>query len=87
MKKTKRMQTYVGIDVSKLTIDVCLLNHELYQDHQQFENSTKGFGDLKAWLRNKDFFTEKKSLFCMEHTGLYTRQLVSMLLQWIFRLN
>lgn len=77
-----RMQSYVGIDVSKLTIDVCLLNLELYQEHQQFENSVKGFGELKSWLRNKDFFSEKKSLFCMEHTGLYTRQLVSTLLQW-----
>lgn len=76
------MQSFVGIDVSKLTIDVCLLNQELFQEHQQFENSKEGFSQLKAWLRNKDFFSEKKSLFCMEHTGLYTRQLVSMLLQW-----
>lgn len=76
------MQSYVGIDVSKLTIDVCLLNQELFQEHQQFENSAKGFSELKSWLRNKDFFSEKKSLFCMEHTGLYTRQLVSMLLHW-----
>ena len=76
------MQSYVGIDVSKLTIDVCVLNQELYQAHQQFENSPNGFAELKVWLRDKDFFSEKKSLFCMEHTGLYTRQLVSMLLQW-----
>ncbi len=82
MKKTKLMQSYVGIDVSKLTIDVCVLNQELYQEHHQFENSSKGFVELKTWLRNKDFFSEKKSLFCMEHTGLYTRQLVGMLLQW-----
>ena len=82
MKKTKKMQSYVGIDVSKLTIDVCVLCTDNAADHNQFENSTEGFIKLKSWLRNKDFFEEKKSLFCMEHTGLYTRQLVSFILQW-----
>ena len=82
MKKTKKMQSYVGIDVSKLTIDVCVLCTDISADHIQFENSAEGFLELKSWLRNKDFFEEKKSLFCMEHTGLYTRQLVGFLLHW-----
>ncbi len=81
MKKEKEIQSYVGIDVSKLTIDVCIITPHGDQDHQQFENSIKGFVLLKAWLRNKDFFSIKKSLFCMEHTGLYTRQLVTFLVK------
>lgn len=76
------MQCYVGIDVSKLTIDVCLMCADVLIDYRQFSNAAEGFLELKAWLRNKDFFSEKKSLFCMEHTGLYTRQLVAFLLQW-----
>jgi len=80
MKKEKQLQSYVGIDVSKLTIDVCVLCVNATQDHQQFENSLEGFVKMNAWLRNKDFFSIKKSLFCMEHTGLYTRLLVSFLL-------
>lgn len=80
MKKGKEVQSYVGIDVSKLTIDVCVITPMGDRDHQQFENSIKGFVQLKTWLRNKDFFSIKKSLFCMEHTGLYTRQLVAFLL-------
>jgi len=68
--------------VSKLTIDACALCSDGSPAHEQFENSVKGFIQFRNWLGNKDFFSEKKSLFCMEHTGLYTRQLVSFLLQW-----
>lgn len=81
MKKENQHQSYVGIDVSKLTIDVCVLSVDGFREYQQFENNIKGFVLMKSWLGNKDFFTEKKSLFCMEHTGLYTRQLVAFLLK------
>jgi transposase len=81
MKKERELQSYVGIDVSKLTIDVCVLCVNGTQDHQQFENSLEGFTKMGSWLRNKDFFSIKKSLFCMEHTGLYTRLLVAFLLK------
>jgi transposase len=81
MKKENQLQSYVGIDVSKLTIDVCVLFVNGEQYHQQFHNSVEGFSEMGSWLWNKDFFSIKKSLFCMEHTGLYTRQLVSFLLK------
>lgn len=82
MKKSKKIQSFVGIDVSKLTIDACVLFSDGSPAHEQFENSVKGFIQFRNWLRDKDFFSVKKSLFCMEHTGLYTRQLVAFLLQW-----
>lgn len=82
MKKEVEIQnSYIGIDVSKLTIDVSIINLTGEHDYRQFENGQKGFKNLENWLRNKDFFSIKKSLFCLEHTGLYTRQLVSFLLQ------
>jgi transposase len=80
MKKTNKIQSYVGIDVSKLTLDVSLITQKGDQDYCRFENNPEGFILLETWLGNKDFFSIKKSLFCMEHTGLYTRQLVSFLL-------
>lgn len=82
MKNLKKNQSFVGIDVSKLTIDVCLMFSEGTPAHEQFENSVKGFIQFRSWLCSKDFFSVKKSLFCMEHTGLYTRQLVAFLMQW-----
>lgn len=80
MKKVQQIQSYVGIDVSKLTLDVSILSQNGVQDYGRFENTPQGFILLESWLVSKDFFSIKKSLFCMEHTGLYTRQLVSFLL-------
>jgi transposase len=81
MKKKQEIQdSYIGIDVSKLTIDVSIITAANAHEYAQFENGPKGFKELQTWLRNKDFYAIKKSLFCMEHTGLYTRQLVSFLL-------
>jgi transposase len=81
MKKKQEIQnSYIGIDVSKLTIDVSIITAANAHEYAQFENGPKGFKEPQTWLRNKDFYAIKKSLFCMEHTGLYTRQLVSFLL-------
>lgn len=82
MKKEVQIQnSYIGIDVSKLTLDVSIITLSGNLHYHQFENSSLGFQDFKLWLTNKDFFSIKKSLFCMEHTGLYTRELVSFLMQ------
>jgi transposase len=80
MKKPQQFQCFVGIDVSKLVIDVTALSASGVYEHEQFENSPDGFHRLASWLGNKDFYAVKKSLFCLEHTGLYTRRLVSFLL-------
>lgn len=80
MKKQQQIQSYIGIDVSKLTLDVSILSQSGEHYYDRFENNLEGFIQMESWLRNKDFFSEKKSLFCMEHTGLYTRQLVNFLL-------
>ncbi|PBQ34694.1 IS110 family transposase [Sphingobacteriaceae bacterium] len=82
MKKTDQIQDcYVGIDVSKLTLDVSVITATGYQDYHQFENNNSGFKTLFKWLKDKNFFTVERCLFCLEHTGLYTRQLISELLQ------
>ena len=36
---------------------------------------------MELWLTKKPYFCYQEALFCMEHTGLYTRELVSFLLQ------
>lgn len=65
-----------------LTMDVAVITANGFTEHQQFENIIAGFTALRRWLKNKDFFAEKKSLFCLEHTGLYTRQLAAFIMQW-----
>lgn len=82
MKTKEEIQAcYIGIDVSKLTIDVSIITHQGEHDYMQFENTLKDFIHMEIWLKKKDYFSFKESLFCMEHTGLYTRELVSFLLQ------
>lgn len=63
----KRVKETVGIDVSKLTLDVHLHKASL---HQQFANDTAGFKKILAWVKSKGL-EHVDLLFCFEHTGWY----------------
>lgn len=63
---------FIGIDVSKLTLDVCI--HST-QDSCVFENSEKGYRLLIKWISKQSKFTYEESLFIFEHTGLYSHNL------------
>ena len=50
MKKKQEIQnSYIGIDVSKLTIDVSIVTASNVHEYAQFENGAKGFKELQAW--------------------------------------
>ncbi|MGN6972974.1 IS110 family transposase [Neisseria sp. P0006.S004] len=59
---------YLGIDVSKLTIDCCLISDGLFFE-RKFKNSQAGFQDLKDWLKENGA-TERLHC-CCEATGKY----------------
>lgn len=81
MKEEKQIQRcYIGIDVSKLTVDVCIVNANGLNSYLQFENNQSGFKKMESWLNATKCFSFDRSLFCMEHTGIYTRQLVCYLM-------
>jgi transposase len=84
MKKTTLNLIYafvVGIDVSKESMDACLIRKADGQVFEQkFNNNPEGFRKLKAWLRQHGAQADSDTLVCMEHTGLYTRRLVHYLL-------
>ena len=42
----------LGVDISKLTFDVALLNVNKLKT-KKFNNTTKGFTELKQWLKPK----------------------------------
>jgi len=77
MKTSENMYgTFVGIDVSKLTLDVTILNplnRKLH--HRVFDNSDEGHINLKDWLCECHSLDLTRTLFCLEHTGLYTRSI------------
>jgi transposase len=43
----------LGIDVSKLTFDVCLLHPDGSKAHAQFPNHQQGFAKLDGWLKER----------------------------------
>lgn len=72
-KEQKDYRLFVGIDVSKLTLDVGLVNLTGKKiGHKCFKNNPFGFESLLDWIRSH---AEGEPIICMEHTGLYSRKL------------
>jgi transposase len=62
----------VGIDVSKLTLDVTIYSTKA---HLQCENSQKGYKQLVKWVTSNSSFADSNTLYLFEHTGLYSHRL------------
>lgn len=58
----------LGIDVAKLTLDLCLL-HEARTLHQRFANTTEGHAQLLAWLSAQGV---AEAVVALEATGAYS---------------
>src|SRR6187402_194445 len=84
MEKPNQNQSYqwiLGIDVSKESLDACLIHladGQLFEN--KFNNNASGFRLLKAWCKQVGCECDHHTLCCMEHTGLYTRLLVHYLI-------
>lgn len=85
MKKLALTQTLypyiVGVDVSKESLDVCMI--DTAQDRYESKvltNTKEGYIKLKQWMKRLGNDVDNQTLFCMEHTGIYTRNLVKYLL-------
>lgn len=66
-KEAKQFIESVGIDVSKLTLDVFIYNKK---EHRQFANSQKGFNAIQKWIKS-EVGNLKDVIYCFEHTGWY----------------
>jgi transposase len=67
----KKVTETIGIDVSKLTLDVFVRTTNV---HKQFSNDSKGFKQIISWITKQKINLEQ-TLFCFEHTGWYCLQL------------
>ena len=78
----KRFSNYVGIDVSKRTLDVVLFNVELKNKspHIKVSNNSSGFLQLIKWLESNSALPND-TLFCLEYTGIYSYAITSFLNQ------
>ena len=80
MEKSEEIQRsawIIGVDVSKDSIDACLVRNADGQIlESKFHNNLSGFRRLKRWCKEVGCECDEHTLCCMEHTGLYTRLLV-----------
>jgi transposase len=71
---------FIGIDISKATLDFAVVVANKLLFHYQSTNDKTGIEDfikqLKTQCPNANF---KNSLYCMEHTGIYNNHLLSFL--------
>jgi transposase len=70
---------YMGIDVSKLTLDISLL---IVKDHNKepmitecFDNTAQGIKQMNTWLKKKKVSFDENSLVVIENTGVYHRMI------------
>lgn len=72
----KKFENFIGFDVSKSKLDMFIIyhNNEQKNNHFAFENSKEGLKKILSEL-SKLPVDLKQTLFCMEHTGVYTTPL------------
>jgi len=67
-----KYKLFIGIDISKKTIDVSLKSKGVKELlHNQFKNNKKGFVSMIKWIKSITNVQENEMFFCMEHTGIY----------------
>lgn len=70
---------FVGIDVSKKTLDISVVINGQIKSHCQVPNTKKAIQSTVSVMMNKLQATMDSTVFCMEHTGMYTM----ILLRWL----
>ncbi len=76
-QEIQRVDWILGIDVSKESIDACLVRKADGQIFEsKFHNNLSGFRHLKRWCKETGCECDGSTLCCLEHTGIYTRLLV-----------
>ena len=72
-------QHFVGIDVSKDTLDYAVVCDGIQAFYLQTENTIIGIKTFIKALKKMGVLNFKDVVFCMEHTGIYCHHLVSYL--------
>jgi transposase len=66
-----KFKTFIGIDVSKETLDICILQGAIVKE-ERIKNSGK---EIKKFFRQIQGIVDE-TLICMEHTGIYNNLLL-----------
>lgn len=71
-----KIKEIIGVDVSKLTLDVRL---HLKRESGKFDNDPKGIKALIEWSEKRSGLKKAELFFVFEHTGLYSLELAKTL--------
>ena len=71
-------QYYIGIDVSKQTLDIAINMQNEHQHHLQVSNDLKGLKTFEKKAKEWKIVLQN-ALFCMEYTGIYNDTVVEFL--------
>ena len=72
-----KFKVFIGVDVSKETLDYAVFYQGDILFHLQGENSAKGIKSFMKLLSNTIVADQSELLFCMEHTGIYCNHLLA----------
>lgn len=67
-----KISEVIGIDVSKLVVDIRIHSNQMYC---QLENSNKSFKNIVKWCFKNSSHPNDETIFVFEHTGLYSHNL------------
>lgn len=74
----KTYKHFVGNDIGKSTVAVCVIDHqEKLLLELTVPNTTAGMNTLTERLQRLPGFSLETALFCLEHTGVYCQPMVS----------
>lgn len=71
---------YIGIDISKMTLDFAVRNQEKPLFHLKVDNSSEGLRQFKQECLTKNIDLTQ-SLICCEHTGIYSQPILTFAMQ------
>lgn len=67
---------YIGVDVSKNTLDIAIFKGNSFIFHKVIGNNKTAINNFIKSLEALEGFSLSEAVFCMEHTGLYNNPLL-----------
>jgi transposase len=72
---------FIGIDISKLTLDVAVLRESTLLETRKIENSEAAVREILVALKSAHGCTPENTIYCAEHMGIYGKFLQDVLVK------
>ena len=77
--KNQKFNFFVGVDISRDKLDFSILDEQRFLLHKELLNETEPVKTFLNDLKKVKGFRLRNTIFCMENTGFYGNQLISIL--------